>query len=51
MRIVDKPYMEAVIEKDGEEITVPRFEWKDGSESIILKDAKIAISSMEEVSS
>ena len=52
--IVEKPYMEAVIEKDGEEMKVPRFEWKDGSESIILGSDRMSrryILSMEEVSS
>ena len=52
VRIVDKPYMEAVIEKDCEEFTVPRFTWKDGSESIILSgNDRRTIVSMEEVSS
>ena len=51
VKIVDKPYMEAIIERDCEEITVPRFTWKDGSESIILPENGRTIVSMEEVSS
>ena len=54
VKIVDKPFMQAVIEKDGEEMKVPRFEWKDGSESILIGDDRMsrrAIMSMEEVSS
>jgi len=51
VKIVEKPYMEAVIERDCQTLTVPRFEWKDGTESIILPENGRTIVSMEEVSS
>ncbi len=54
VRIVEKPYMEAIIEKDGETMTVPRFEWKYGSESILYGGngtRRRSIMSVEEVSS
>ena len=54
VKIVEKPYMEAIVEKDGEEMKVPRFVWKDGSESILMGDDRMsrrAILSTEEVSS
>ena len=37
-RIVEKPYMEAIVEKDGEEMRLPRFVWKDGRESVLIKE-------------
>ncbi|MBE6522517.1 MAG: hypothetical protein E7Z62_05250 [Thermoplasmata archaeon] len=38
VRIVDKQYMNAVIDIDGQEMVVPRFVWRDGSESILVND-------------
>ena len=38
VRIVDKQYMNAVIDIDGQEMVVSRFVWRDGSESILVND-------------
>ncbi|MBQ7621636.1 MAG: hypothetical protein IJV02_04405, partial [Candidatus Methanomethylophilaceae archaeon] len=38
VRIVDKQYMNAIIDIDGQEMVVPRFVWRDGSESILVND-------------
>ncbi len=38
LRVVDKPFMELIVEKDGEEMKLPRFQWKDGRESILIPD-------------
>lgn len=38
VRIVDKQYMNAVIDIDGQEMVVPRVVWRDGSESILVND-------------
>ena len=54
IRFVGKEYMSALVEIDGEEKYVPRFEWKDGSESISVKDMndkEYSITSLMEVSS
>lgn len=29
LRVVDKPFMEIIVEMNGEELTLPRFQWKD----------------------
>ena len=54
LRILDRPEMEAVVEMDGKEMTLPRFVWRDGTESILVKDengTERSVTSMNEVSS
>ena len=44
--------MELIVEKDGAEMTLPRFQWKDGRESILIPDemrGHISIDSTKEV--
>ena len=38
IRILEKPEWDAVIEIDGHRVTVPRFVWRDGSESLLFTD-------------
>ena len=38
MKVADKTRMELILEIEGEERKLPRFIWKDGSESTILED-------------
>jgi hypothetical protein len=38
VRIVDKQYMNAIIDINGQEMVVPRFVWRDGSETIMVYD-------------
>ncbi len=52
VRIVDKQYMNAIIDINGQEMVVPRFVWRDGSESILVNDEddrERSIRSMNEV--
>ena len=52
VRITDKPCMTVRAEIDGTEQILPRFVWKDGSESILVKDSngyERAILSTQEV--
>lgn len=37
-RVIDRPYMSARIEIDDEEMVVPRFVWKDGIETVLIRD-------------
>jgi len=42
------------VEMDGKEMTLPRFVWRDGTESILVKDengTERSVTSMNEVSS
>ena len=52
MKVVDKTTMEVIMEIDGEERKLPKFKWKDGSEStIVMNDygRELAVSSANEV--
>ena len=52
LKVIEKPYMELVVEKDGKEMTLPRFQWKDGRESILIPDevrGSISVDSTKEV--
>ena len=52
MKVVDKTTMEVTMEIDGEERKLPKFKWRDGSEStIVMNDCgrELAVSSANEV--
>ena len=52
LRVVDKPFMELIVEMNGEELTLPRFQWKDGRESMLVPDdmrGNIPLDSTKEV--